>query len=48
MPFKHIQAYNRILRPQQKRRARIYLFRAKGTVDEYMQKLMAAKSDALG
>lgn len=31
------QAYSRILRPQQTRKPRIYLLRAKGTIDEYMQ-----------
>jgi Cft2 family RNA processing exonuclease len=39
-PSKQIQAYSRILRPQQTRKPRIYLLRAKGTIDEYMQQLM--------
>ena len=34
-PSKQIQAYSRILRPQQTRKPRIYLLRAKGTIDEY-------------
>jgi hypothetical protein len=46
-PGKHIQAYSRILRPQQTRKPRIYLLRAKGTIDEYMQQLMDAKSEAI-
>ncbi len=47
-PSKQIQAYSRILRPQQKREPRIYLLRAQGTIDEYMQQLMDAKSEAIG
>ncbi len=46
-PSKQIQAYSRILRPQQTRKPRIYLLRAKGTIDEYMQQLMDAKSEAI-
>jgi hypothetical protein len=46
-PSKQIQAYSRILRPQQKKQPRIYLLRAKGTIDEYMQQLMNAKSEAI-
>jgi SNF2 family DNA or RNA helicase len=47
-PSKQIQAYSRILRPQQKRTPRIYLLRAQGTIDEYMQQLMDSKSEAIG
>jgi SNF2 family DNA or RNA helicase len=47
-PSKQIQAYSRILRPQQKKTPRIILLRAKGTIDEYMQQLMDAKSEAIG
>ncbi|CAG0984304.1 hypothetical protein METP3_02264 [Methanosarcinales archaeon] len=46
-PSKQIQAYSRILRPQQTRKPRIYLLRSKGTIDEYMQQLMDAKSEAI-
>ncbi|MDD5615018.1 MAG: SNF2-related protein [Candidatus Methanoperedens sp.] len=46
-PSKQIQAYSRILRPQQKKKPRIYLLRAKGTIDEYMQQLMDAKTEAI-
>jgi len=46
-PSKQIQAYSRILRPQQTKKPRIYLLRAKGTIDEYMQQLMDAKSEAI-
>lgn len=46
-PSKQIQAYSRILRPQQTRKPRIYMLRAKGSIDEYMQQLMNAKSEAI-
>lgn len=46
-PSRQIQAYSRILRPQQTKKPRIYLLRAKGTIDEYMQQLMDAKSEAI-
>jgi len=46
-PSKQIQAYSRILRPQQTRKPRIYMLRAKGSIDEYMQQLMDAKSEAI-
>ncbi|MDO8726463.1 MAG: DEAD/DEAH box helicase [Candidatus Methanoperedens sp.] len=46
-PSRQIQAYSRILRPQQKRKPRIYLLRARGTIDEYMQQLMSAKEEAI-
>lgn len=46
-PSRQIQAYSRILRPQQTKKPRIYLLRAKGTIDEYMQQLMNAKSEAI-
>jgi SNF2 family DNA or RNA helicase len=32
-PSKQIQAYSRILRPQQTRKPRIYMLRAKGSID---------------
>ncbi|WAM22298.1 MAG: hypothetical protein OI860_00620 (plasmid) [Candidatus Methanoperedens sp.] len=35
------------MRPQQTRKPRIYLLRAKGMIDEYMQQLMDAKSEAI-
>ncbi|MFH0904787.1 MAG: helicase-related protein [Methanobacteriota archaeon] len=47
-PSKQIQAYSRILRPQQKKTPRIILIRAKGTIDEYMEQLMNAKCEAIG
>lgn len=46
-PSKQIQAYSRILRPQQKKTPKIFLLRAIGTIDEYMSQLMAAKSEAI-
>ena len=46
-PSMQIQAYSRILRPQQTRKPRIYVLRAKVTIDEYMQQLMDAKSEAI-
>ncbi|CAG0970996.1 MAG: SNF2-related protein [Candidatus Methanoperedens sp.] len=46
-PSKQIQAYSRILRPQQKKKPKISLLRAAGTIDEYMAQLMAAKSEAI-
>lgn len=46
-PSKQIQAYSRILRPQQTRKPRIYLLRALGTIDQYMQQLMDAKAEAI-
>jgi superfamily II DNA or RNA helicase len=46
-PSKQIQAYSRILRPQQKKKPKIFLLRAVGTIDEYMSQLMAAKSEAI-
>jgi SNF2 family DNA or RNA helicase len=46
-PSKQIQAYSRILRPQQKKKPRISLLRAEGTIDEYMAQLMQAKSEAI-
>jgi ERCC4-related helicase len=46
-PSKQIQAYSRILRPQQKKTPKIFLLRARGTIDEYMQQLMDAKSEAI-
>ncbi len=47
-PSKQIQAYSRILRPQQKKIPRIIMLRHIGTIDEYMQQLMDAKSEAIG
>ncbi|MFH1283194.1 MAG: DEAD/DEAH box helicase [bacterium] len=47
-PSKQMQAWSRILRPQQKKIPRIYLLRHIGTIDEYMQQLMDAKSEAIG
>lgn len=46
-PSKQIQAYSRILRPQQKKEPKIFLLRGKGTIDEYMQQLMDAKTEAI-
>lgn len=46
-PSKQIQAWSRILRPQQKKTPKIYLLRAKGAIDEYMQQLMDAKTEAI-
>ena len=46
-PSKQIQAYSRILRPQQKKIPKIFLLRAKGTIDEYMAQLMQSKSEAI-
>lgn len=46
-PSKQIQAYSRILRPQQKKTPKIFLLRAIGTIDEYMSQLMQAKSEAI-
>jgi len=46
-PSKQKQAYSRVLRPQQKKTPRIYLLRSIGTIDQYMQQLMDAKSEAI-
>lgn len=46
-PSRQAQAYSRILRPQQTKKPRIYLLRAKGTIDEYMQQLMSVKEEAI-
>ncbi len=46
-PSKQQQAWSRILRPQQKKTPRIYLLRAVGTIDQYMQQLMDAKTEAI-
>ncbi|WAM22608.1 MAG: SNF2-related protein (plasmid) [Candidatus Methanoperedens sp.] len=46
-PARQIQAYSRILRPQQKKQPRITLLRCNGTIDMYMRQLMSAKSNAI-
>ncbi len=46
-PSRQIQAYSRILRPQQKKQPRIFLLRCDGTIDMYMRQLMNAKNDAI-
>ena len=46
-PSRQIQAYSRILRPQQKKIPRIFLLRCDGTIDMYMRQLMNAKTDAI-
>ncbi|CAG0966998.1 hypothetical protein METP3_01208 [Methanosarcinales archaeon] len=46
-PARQIQAYSRILRPQQKKQPRITLLRCDGTIDMYMRQLMNAKSNAI-
>jgi SNF2 family DNA or RNA helicase len=46
-PARQIQAYSRILRPQQKKQPRIFLLRCDGTIDMYMRQLMNAKTNAI-
>ena len=46
-PARQIQAYSRILRPQQKKQPKIFLLRLAGTIDMYMRQLMNAKSNAI-
>lgn len=46
-PSKQIQAWSRILRPQQTRTPKIFLLRNNGTIDQYMQQLMDAKTEAI-
>ncbi len=46
-PARQIQAYSRILRPQQKKQPKIFLLRCDGTIDMYMRQLMNEKANAI-